>query len=135
MKSQFLVYVYCSRPVSCLVLFKPANTHVQMVSDLIDIANWTWDRDLVRDTFIAPDAEAILNIPIRRGGGEDFLAWAHETSGIYSVKLPCSRESKRACSSRGGAGNGTINDRRTDVEFPLETQGCAQGQGLLVASH
>ena len=27
-----------------------------------------------------------MDIPIRQGGGEDFLAWAHETSGIYSVK-------------------------------------------------
>ena len=40
----------------------------------------------MRDTFIALDAEAILNIPVRRGGGEDFLASAYETSGTYSVK-------------------------------------------------
>ena len=57
-----------------------------MVSDAIDEVNWTWKHDLVRDTFIAPDAEAILNIPLRQGGGEDFLAWAHERTGIYSVK-------------------------------------------------
>ena len=36
--------------------------------------------------FAAPDADAILNIPLRTGGGDDFLAWAHERSGIYSVK-------------------------------------------------
>lgn len=33
-----------------------------------------------------PDADAILNIPLRHGGGEDFWAWAHESSGIYTVK-------------------------------------------------
>ena len=72
--------------VTMLPISKPANTHVHMVSDLIDSANWTWNRELMRDTFIAPDAEAILNIPIRRGGGEDFLASAYETSGTYSAK-------------------------------------------------
>ena len=40
----------------------------------------------MRGTFIAPDATAILNIPLRQGGGEDILAWAHEKSGIYSGK-------------------------------------------------
>lgn len=39
------------------------------------------------DTFIPPNADAILNIPLRHGGCEDFLAWEHEKSGIYSVRL------------------------------------------------
>lgn len=43
---------------------------------------------MVRNFFIPPEAEAILNIPLRYGGGDDFLAWAHERSGIYSVKSP-----------------------------------------------
>ena len=67
-------------------LFRPPAAMATMVSDLIDEVNWTWKHDLVRDTFIAPDAEAILNIPLRQGGGEDFLAWAHEISGNYTVK-------------------------------------------------
>ena len=67
-------------------IFRPPASVATMVSDLIDEVNWTWKHDLVRDTFIAPDAEAILNIPLRQGGGEDFLAWAHERSVIYSVK-------------------------------------------------
>ena len=41
---------------------------------------------MVRQIFLAPDADAILNIPLRSSGGEDFLAWALEKSGIYSVK-------------------------------------------------
>lgn len=56
------------------------------MSELIDTYNWTWRSDLIRDTFIVPDADAILNIPLRAGGGEDFLAWDHEQSGVYSVK-------------------------------------------------
>ncbi|XP_073353887.1 uncharacterized protein [Aegilops tauschii subsp. strangulata] len=56
------------------------------VRELIDSENWTWKQDQVRHNFIAPDAEAILNIPLRRGGGKDTLAWAHERSDIYTVK-------------------------------------------------
>jgi hypothetical protein len=36
--------------------------------------------------FALPDAEAILNIPLRNGRGDDFYAWNHERSGVYSVK-------------------------------------------------
>lgn len=54
---------------SMVPMLRPPNTAVQLVSDLIDPENWTWKRELVRDTFILPDAEAILNIPIRNGGG------------------------------------------------------------------
>ena len=72
--------------VSMRPLFRPPNTTINMVSDLIDYDNWSWNRDLVRATFITPDADAILNIPLHHGGGEDFYAWAHERSGIYSVK-------------------------------------------------
>ena len=42
--------------------------------------------DVVRQNFLHPDAEAILNIPLNPAGGEDTLAWALEKSGIYSVK-------------------------------------------------
>ena len=67
-------------------LFRPPAANVTLVSDLIDTDNWTWQRDLIRENFITPDAEAILNIPLRAGGGDDFLAWAHEISGNYTVK-------------------------------------------------
>jgi hypothetical protein len=45
-----------------------------------------WRRDLIRNVFALPDVEAILNIPLRNGGGDDFCAWNHERSGVYSVK-------------------------------------------------
>jgi hypothetical protein len=45
-----------------------------------------WKIDLIREKFIAPEADAILNIPSRCGGGEDFWAWSLEKSGLYSVK-------------------------------------------------
>jgi hypothetical protein len=56
------------------------------VSDLIDPENGTWKLDVVRRNFIAPEADAILNIPLRRGHGDDFWAWSLEKSGNYTVK-------------------------------------------------
>lgn len=67
-------------------MFKPENTTLQFVDELIDQENWAWHQTLVRETFLAPDAEAILNIPLRNGGGEDFQAWAFDSKGNYSVK-------------------------------------------------
>ena len=69
----------------CLLCFGLSTT-IERVSELIDPSNWSWRQELVRNNFIAPDAEAILNIPIRQGGGDDFLAWAFERSGNYTVK-------------------------------------------------
>ena len=59
---------------------------LENVSDLIDQESRTWRIDVVRDNFLAPDADAILNIPLHGIGGEDVLAWNFEKTGIYSVK-------------------------------------------------
>lgn len=64
-------------------------TTLGTVDQLIDSDSWTWQRELIRAVFTSPDADAILNIPLRLGGGDDFLAWAHERNGIYSVKSAC----------------------------------------------
>lgn len=67
-------------------VYGPEDTPINTVKDLIDEELWAWRTDLVRATFSRPDADAILNIPLRHGGGDDSFAWAHEASGIYSVK-------------------------------------------------
>uniref|UniRef100_N1QVH6 Uncharacterized protein n=1 Tax=Aegilops tauschii TaxID=37682 RepID=N1QVH6_AEGTA len=64
----------------------PGGTTLEAVDQLIDTDNCSWRRELIRDVFAAPDADAIRNIPLRAGGGDDFHAWAHERSGIYPVK-------------------------------------------------
>jgi hypothetical protein len=56
------------------------------VYDLINAENWTWKGDLIRSNFTAPEADAILNIPLRRGKGEDYWAWGLERKGVYTVK-------------------------------------------------
>ncbi|KAE8789387.1 Subtilisin-like protease [Hordeum vulgare] len=62
-------------------------TSIDKVSELIDDDTWSWRQDAVRDTFSPSDVAAILNIPIRQGGGEDFLAWAFDKSGNHTVKM------------------------------------------------
>jgi hypothetical protein len=62
------------------------NTPLNTVSELIDSENWTWKDTVIRNNFIAPEADAIMNIPLRLGGGEDFWAWNLEKSGNYTVK-------------------------------------------------
>jgi hypothetical protein len=57
-----------------------------MVSELIDHDIGSWKIEMVRRNFIAPEADAILNIPLRRDGGVDSYAWSLEKSGIYSLK-------------------------------------------------
>jgi hypothetical protein len=42
---------------------------LNMVSNLIDMDNWSWKTSLIRENFITPDADAILNILLRIGGG------------------------------------------------------------------
>jgi hypothetical protein len=59
---------------------------ITSVSELIDSDNGTWKIDLVRRNFIAPEADAILNMPLRRDGGDDFWAWDLERTGVYTVK-------------------------------------------------
>jgi hypothetical protein len=57
------------------------------VSDLIDMDNWSWKMSLIREKIITPDADVILNIWLRiGGGGGDFWSWGLEKSGLYSVK-------------------------------------------------
>jgi hypothetical protein len=53
---------------------------------VIDNVNWSWKISLVRENFIAPEANTILNTPLRNGGGEDFGAWNLEKTCVYTVK-------------------------------------------------
>jgi hypothetical protein len=48
--------------------------NINFISELIDQDTGHWKIEVVRRNFIPPEADAILNIPLRRGGGEDFWA-------------------------------------------------------------
>ena len=62
------------------------NANIPYVADLIDAETGSWKIELVRQNFTAPEADAILNIPLSVGGGADSWAWAAEKSGNYTVK-------------------------------------------------
>jgi hypothetical protein len=49
---------------------------INLVVELIDHDIGPWKIDMVRNNFIAPEADAILNIPLRCVGGEDSCAWS-----------------------------------------------------------
>lgn len=70
------------------------------------------DGVIARSFFIAPDAEAILNIPLCHGGGDDFMAWSHEKSGVYIVKSAYRSlmNKKERSALEEGASSGSSND-------------------------
>ena len=69
------------RPYGCL-----SNNPPELVSELIDSASATWDRQKVLVTFLPMDARTILGIPLCTSNMEDFWSWSHEKKGLFSVK-------------------------------------------------
>jgi hypothetical protein len=59
---------------------------LNLVSEFINHDNGPWKIENVRSNFITPEADAILNIPLRRNGGDDFWAWSLEKADVYSKK-------------------------------------------------
>jgi hypothetical protein len=46
-----------------------------------------WDTDVVRSIFEEDIVTRILQIPVSRRGGDDFLSWSHTKFGDYTVLL------------------------------------------------
>lgn len=72
--------------ISMRPLGSRADNSIQLVADLIDPVSGQWLEEVIRETFYAPDAEAILAMPRPRCVQEDFWAWAWDSRGVYSVK-------------------------------------------------
>jgi hypothetical protein len=68
------------RPMGRLI-----DTQVETVDGLVTNEH-LWNEEKVRSIFLAPDADAIMQIPLRRSIEEDWLAWAKEKSGLYTVR-------------------------------------------------
>jgi hypothetical protein len=60
---------------------------INLVPELIDHDIGCWNIDMVKRIFIPLEADAILNIPLRRDRGDDFWAWSLEKAGNYTVKI------------------------------------------------
>lgn len=68
------------------VIGKASKSRLRWLSYLIDRGTKTWKEDIVRSLFFQPDLEEVLQIFIPSNDREDFVAWAHEKSGIFSVR-------------------------------------------------
>lgn len=56
-----------------------------LVNDLLIPGRRPWNEHLIRSTFVQPNAEAILHIPLGNIE-EDVMAWAYEKFDIYTVR-------------------------------------------------
>jgi hypothetical protein len=56
------------------------------VSELIDPVTGAWDEELLRSLFFEVDVRRILEIPLHNQGFDDFIAWAYNNHGRYTVR-------------------------------------------------
>jgi hypothetical protein len=101
------------------------------VSDFMLAGGGAWDELKLREFFYEVDVQDILKIHIGREGVEDFIAWNHTKTGIFSVKLAYHlavhrkkirkgwKESSRSCDQQKGwlAMWGTNMPRKVKVHF------------------
>jgi len=59
---------------------------VERVQDLFVLGTRVWDEQLVRRSFVEPEAAEILKIKPRMSLSSDVRAWAFEKHGQYSVR-------------------------------------------------
>jgi hypothetical protein len=68
------------------VLTRRGQIIIRTVDELIDPHTNAWDEELIRENFLAVDAERILRIPLSGHLTEDFVAWHKTKSHIFSVR-------------------------------------------------
>ncbi|KAG8369577.1 hypothetical protein BUALT_Bualt14G0027800 [Buddleja alternifolia] len=56
------------------------------VASLFDPTTRTWNTQIVRQIFWAPDVDAILSIPLAQHPIDDLLVWHYSKNGIFLVK-------------------------------------------------
>jgi ribonuclease HI len=69
------------RPITCLKRDPPT-----LVAELMDSIAACWNVQKLQEFFLPMDVEAILSIPVSTSRMEDFWAWKHERTGIFSVR-------------------------------------------------
>jgi hypothetical protein len=109
------------------------DTQVQTVNELIT-ADHLWNEEKARSIFLAPDADAILQIPMRRSSGEDWLAWTKEKSGLYPVRsayraMIMEEEHNTMCQNPN---NTASSDGDGELWKKLWKISSSQGQNILV---
>jgi hypothetical protein len=92
----------------------------QMVSSLIIEDLKAWDVELVRTIFHEATADKVLQIPISRHGGDDYVSWPHARFGQYTVKSAyhLAREDRFAV-THSNSGQGFSSSAHTDADSKL----------------
>jgi hypothetical protein len=63
-----------------------SKSRLRKVKDIIDQDNREWKEDVVKQIFMAHDAEEVLKIRLPQSDSEDFISWQFEKSGQFSVR-------------------------------------------------
>jgi hypothetical protein len=82
---------------------------------LMNDAGTSWEADTVRAFFHQELADTILQIPISRRGGDDFVSWPHDKFGLYTVRSAYNlARTSSFFVRRGTAGAGAGSDRTSE---------------------
>jgi hypothetical protein len=85
---------------------------------LMNDSGTEWEVDTVRAFFHTEIAETILNVPISKHGGEDFVSWMHDKHGQYTVRSAYNlARTASFFSDTGAAGRGSCSDRDTETKL------------------
>jgi hypothetical protein len=86
----------------------------QTVASLI--VSRSWNEDAVRAIFVEDIVNKVLQIPISRSGGNDFVTWPHNKLGIYIVRSAYYFARKDlALISQSGRGHGMFSGSGDDA--------------------
>jgi hypothetical protein len=78
---------------------------------LINEDTGTWNEENVFAFFSAATAAQILQVPISRHAGEDFVCWPHTRHGIFSVRLAYNlARSTKFFQNQSRTGRGMVSD-------------------------
>lgn len=69
-----------------IMIPKPTEAHLQLVSDLIDFDQRKWNRQLIWDNFIVVDIPHILGVPLCSRTINDTLMWPHTRDCNFTVR-------------------------------------------------
>lgn len=87
----------------------------QTVDSLLTEDARSWNEQIVRSVFVEEVAEKVLQIPISRFGGDDFVSWPHTRYGVYSVRSAYHlARSDSALVTRSATGRGMVSDPESD---------------------
>ncbi|TXG72826.1 hypothetical protein EZV62_001405 [Acer yangbiense] len=52
----------------------------------LKLASGEWNESLIRDSFVAEEADAIISLPPSSSNSKDRLMWHYHSSGVYSMR-------------------------------------------------